>query len=263
MPVLHLEGGSIHYSWAGEPGAPVVVLINGVLMDTSSWALQLPALVGRYRVLTYDMRGQGSSTPLRGPYPVEAHVRDLLHLLDGLEIGRAHLAATSFGTAVALVFAAEYPERAASLFLSSPAVRAGPRTRALASSWLYACSLGPGELFRVSLPDIFSGRWIQENQQLLPVLEQRYGLLDLVSVTWLLRALLDLDTGPLLSRIASPCLVVVGGEDTLNPPAEALEVASSIRGAEAVVVPGAGHACHVERPQLWNLLLLGHLARTD
>ena len=44
--------------------AALVVLSNGVLMSTASWAMQVPVLAKHYRVLVYDCRGQMKSQQL-------------------------------------------------------------------------------------------------------------------------------------------------------------------------------------------------------
>ncbi|NTV75235.1 MAG: alpha/beta fold hydrolase, partial [Holophaga sp.] len=65
-----LPGGvTLHYRVQGPPGAPWLVLVNGLLSDTTMWAGVLPGLTPRFRVLTFDCRGQGrSEAPLDGPY---------------------------------------------------------------------------------------------------------------------------------------------------------------------------------------------------
>ena len=66
------SGVKLHYRIQGQPGAPWLVLLNGLLSDTTMWAGVLPALSPRFHVLTFDCRGQGrSDAPEDGPYTVE------------------------------------------------------------------------------------------------------------------------------------------------------------------------------------------------
>ncbi len=90
--------------------------------DTGSWFRILPLLRadGR-RLVRYDLRGQGrSEAPPDGDYSLAAHRADLLRLLDGLGIDRAHLAGIGLGGSVVLGFAMEHPERVLSVTAAEP-----------------------------------------------------------------------------------------------------------------------------------------------
>ena len=76
MPELRVNGLTIRYEWHGPTEGPVLVLINGLLTDLTSWSQHLSALTGAWRVLTYDCRGQGGSDkPEEGPAPGGEGVR--------------------------------------------------------------------------------------------------------------------------------------------------------------------------------------------
>ena len=63
------SGVRLHYRIQGEKGKPWLVLLNGLLSDTTMWAGVLPRLTSDFRVLTFDSRGQGrSDAPVEGPY---------------------------------------------------------------------------------------------------------------------------------------------------------------------------------------------------
>jgi 3-oxoadipate enol-lactonase len=52
---------------------------------------------------------------------------------------------------------------------------------------------------------------------------------------------------------------VVGGEDTLTPPATSRELARRIPGARMTVIEGAGHLSNIEQPEAFNRAVLGFL----
>lgn len=68
------------------------------------------------------------------------------------------------------------------------------------------------------------------------------------------------DSRPGLSAIAVPTLVLVGEEDAITPPAEAVEIAQGI-GAQArlVILPGCGHLATLEQPEVVTAELLAWL----
>jgi|SRR5215210_3944854 len=81
-----------------------------------------------HRVVAYDARGHGDSSPAPSADAYEYHdlVGDLEHLLDDLELERVVLAGSSMGAATALAFALEHPERVDALVQITPSSRGGP-----------------------------------------------------------------------------------------------------------------------------------------
>ena len=90
---------------AGDPSAPLVVVVHGS-MDRSAGMLRLSRrLDGRYRVARYDRRGYGRSFPHDGPFDMVAQVADLVAVMAGR---RALLIGHSYGGNVALATAARH-----------------------------------------------------------------------------------------------------------------------------------------------------------
>src|SRR5262249_44111386 len=63
------------------PDAPLVTFSHAALVDHTFFAGQMPALVARYRVLTWDIRGHGASRPLQGPFTIPDVVADLIAII--------------------------------------------------------------------------------------------------------------------------------------------------------------------------------------
>ena len=89
MPHLRVNGINLYYEFHGPEGGELLILNNGVFMNTASWGFQLPDLSRRYRVLTYDMRGQGQSEHPEGEYSLDLHAADLVALMDTLGLPKA------------------------------------------------------------------------------------------------------------------------------------------------------------------------------
>jgi len=60
------------------------------------------------------------------------------------------------------------------------------------------------------------------------------------------------DSMSLLPLITCPTLVIVGEEDGTTPPSEARLMEQGIPGARLSIIPGAGHICNFEQPDLFN-----------
>src|SRR3954464_13156748 len=101
----------VTYTVEGAADAPVVVLSNSLGATRAMWDPQVPALAERYRVVTYDTRGHGTTSAPPGPYTLDDLVDDVLALLDRVGAERAHVAGLSLGGMTALRLAAREPQR--------------------------------------------------------------------------------------------------------------------------------------------------------
>jgi pimeloyl-ACP methyl ester carboxylesterase len=109
-------------------GKPIVVLLNGLTYRTGSWDSFVYWLSGEgLGILRYDPMGMGKTLIKHGiptePIDYKNQVRDLRLLLDALKIRQpVHVVGLSYGGALALEFARQFPKRAATVTVIAPFV---------------------------------------------------------------------------------------------------------------------------------------------
>ena len=263
MPRITVNGVEIYYEQHGwdKPG-DVLVLSNGVLMSTASWAFQKAALSRHCRLLLYDCRGMWQSEHPPGPYSMEQHADDLAALLDALDVEAAHIGGVSYGAEISLVFALRHPVRTRSLIVAAAVSQIDPQLRAMIDAWSAAVQAkDPELLFRVTVPVNFSEDWIAANGAALELARQRYRDLDMNAFDCLLANFSELNITEKLHEITAPALVIVGEEDILKPRKYAEIIAREVPKSEFVIIPHAGHAVLWEQAELFNTLILGFLAK--
>ncbi len=262
MPTLPINDTQLYYEWHGPEDAPVLALVNGVLMSTASWAYQTPVLSQHYRVLLHDCRGQGQSEHPPGPYTMKQPAADLDALLEALDVEQAHIAGISYGGEIALLMGIHHPARVRSLFVSSAVSEVRPLLRGIVASWIAAAQQRDGELlYRCSVTDNFAEPWLIAHPNWAGLAIPRYEELDFDAVIALCECFLALDCTADLPNITAPTTVVVGELDALKPlEPYARLIAERVPGAQLLILGDAGHACCLETPQAWNAALLGHLA---
>lgn len=262
MSRIEANGIQIYYELHGPEEAEVLVLSNGVLMSTASWAFQTPVISQHYRLLLYDCRGMWQSDHPPGPYSMELHAQDLARLLDALNIESAHIGGTSYGAEISMVFALKYPGRTRSLIVTSAVSHLYPLLQGWIDTWINAAQAkDPEMLFRSVYPLTFSENWIGANQPILDEARERYKSLDFEALLELFLCFSQLDITQSLSRIEAPTLVAVGEEDILKPRAYSEIIAREIPKAEFALIPYAGHAALWEQAGVFNTLILGFLAK--
>lgn len=99
----------LHITTWGEAGKPLV-FIHGISANGRTFDYLAEQLRGKYRVITYDLRGRGKSSKPAVGYSLDHHARDLKELLQRLDLNSACLAGHSLGAAIAVYFSAHHPQ---------------------------------------------------------------------------------------------------------------------------------------------------------
>src|SRR5664279_773531 len=130
MDFIELDGVTLRYELSGK-GDRTVVLVHELGGSLESCDDVAPEFAKSRRVLRYDTRGAGMSQKVRGKLSIDAMSGDIAALLDRLGIsGKVALAGVAVGGAIALHFAARYPERTSAVLAGSPATGIAPERRA-------------------------------------------------------------------------------------------------------------------------------------
>lgn len=250
MATAELNGLMLHYQWQGPADGPVLVLINGLLTDLTSWNSHLPFLTKQFRVLTYDCRGQGGSAkPESGPYTAAVHARDLQALLAELGVEQAALLGVSSGACIAMQLATWEPERATALVLANGYGRADTMMKVKLNSWLAAMAAGGGPLrFDIATPWVWGATFLNSHFEALKPFREKGSNLPIHAARNLIAGAAEHDVLDYLPTITCPTLILAGDEDLLTPLSCAHEVQRRIAGSRICMLERAGHAMFLEQP---------------
>lgn len=256
MPYQQVGTIKLYYEWHGDEQAPPLVCINGLLSDTTSWALQLPDLGTHFRILLYDCRGQGKSDAPTDGYTPEQHVADLVGLLDALHVPAGHMVGLSHGGTIAMKMAIAHPERVRRLVLMNTFAVTDPVMTIKMRSWLAALECG-GVLLRfdVAQPWMWGPDFLRDHGDTLASLREIAGQGNPETVRSLINGVMGYDIRADLARIRAPTLVLVGEHDLLTPPSAAQTIAYGIPDAQLFIIPRAGHVLTIERAPVVNALI--------
>ena len=109
MAYLSYGSHTIRYELNGPDKGPAYVLVNGLTQYAELWSAYRDALVAKhFRVVTFDLLGQGESDKPSLFISQDDHVAVLRLLIDQLGEGPVFLAGISFGGIVALRYAIEF-----------------------------------------------------------------------------------------------------------------------------------------------------------
>lgn len=220
-------------------GGPPVVLGHGFMLDSSTFDRQLTDLSPETRVIAWDSRAHGRTAYDGESFSEWDNARDLIALLDALEIDRAVVGGHSQGGFVAMCAALLAPERVAGLILidTTPHGQDGASLgglQALGDAWVkdgptpeLCATLGPTVMGDADL-EPWIAKWKAQKRD------------DFANA---FRAVLERDDlSGRVGEITAPTLVVHGSEDSGISVQEAREWSSLLPDARAlVVIEGAPH----------------------
>lgn len=237
--VVDHDGARIWYAAYGR-GAPVI-LLHGGLGHSGNFAHQVPALVAAgYRAVVVDSRGHGRSTRDGQPYSYSLMGRDVLAVMDALGIATASIVGWSDGACTGLALAKERPERIAGVLFFACNVDASGSKPFVFTPILGRC-IGRHKADYAALsatPDQFEP------------FSEAVGLMQRTQPDY---------SGADLAGIAVPVTVVQSEHDEFITPEHAAYIARAVPRGELVELQGVSHFAPLQRPALFNAVVLQFL----
>jgi pimeloyl-ACP methyl ester carboxylesterase len=239
--VIAHDGADIwHVSYgAGMP----VILLHGGLGHSGNFAHQVPALVeAGYRAVLIDSRGHGRSTRDGQAFSYDLMASDVLAVMDALEIERAPIVGWSDGACIGLAMARMVPERVSGvLFFACNVDDSG--SKPFEFTPVIGNCIGRHQADYAALsatPDEFQA--FSDAVGLMQRTQPNYSAVD-------------------LAAIRVPVTVVQSEHDEFIKPEHAAYIAQTIPGAELVELKALSHFAPLQRPEVFNAVVLGFLAK--
>ncbi len=258
MPKIQSGEIELYYEEHGA-GAPLV-LIPGFSNGLWIWFKQIPALAGKFRVISFDPRGIARSAAPDQPISIRMLADDVAALLSALEINRAHILGASFGGFVAQEFALAYPQMTRSLILCCTSF-GGPNHIPPPAATLQAIASTKGlnteDRIRENLLLAFSGDYLeQQKAEVETIIELRAANpVPDYSYQLQLQAAIAFNTEKRVSEIQMPTLILTGDEDIIVPADNSRNLAAGIDGARLVIIEGGSHMFFIERAGEFNRIV--------
>ena len=253
--VIDLPGGDLQVREDGPRDAPNIVLLHGFACSMRWWDDMIPALARDHHVITFDLLGHGGSEKPREGYGMEEQARRISQALDRLNVRRATVIGHSMGGAVGTALVELRRQLVASFVIldSGPDKDDGhlPFTARLGFVPVLGQAIRrvvPDSMIRKGLESAFADGFDVPDRFVDDFRDMTYTSYDDS------RAAADdyregagLDERLLDERVPVPLLVIFGSQDEIAEPKSAQEY-RVVPGARIVLMDGAGHSPHVEKP---------------
>jgi 2-hydroxy-6-oxonona-2,4-dienedioate hydrolase len=218
-------------------------------------------------VIRYDMIGLGQSSAAKGPL---CRREDLAHLLDHLDVKRAHFVGCSNGGELTLDLALERPKLAASLTLVDATISGfqlqGEMPRYM-NEMMQAAQRGDVDRTNELQIRIWFDGNFREPDQVDQALRKKALAMNRIPVERKTFLLADIQpVNPLkppavtrLSDVKCPVLVLVGALDHPELLRAAAEMDAALPNARKAIIEASGHVPSFERPEVFNPILMDFL----
>jgi 3-oxoadipate enol-lactonase len=249
---------TLHHEVSGPEDAPVLLMGGSLGTTLEMWDGQL-SLADDLRLVRQDHRGHGRSPVPPGPYEIADLGRDVLELMDELELERASYCGLSIGGMVGIWLGANAPERVDRLVLICTSAHMPP-----ASTWRERAAAVREAGSPAVVADGVVERWLTPDFAAAhPAVPAKLRAMLAASpadgYAWCCGAIERMDLRAQLPRIGAPTLVISGAHDPSTPREHQLTIVRAVPGARHATVAPAAHLAAVQQPEAVNNLILEHL----
>lgn len=259
MTTARINEVNLYYEVHGE-GIPLL-LIAGLASDSQSWRPIMEDLATHYRVIVFDNRGTGRTSPQESRTSIQGIADDCIGLAKLLGLESINLLGHSMGGFVALDCAIRHPEYVNTLILAGTSSSNSSRNDALFSDWAscFESGMDPTLWFKNLFYWIFTAKFFENAEALREAtrfaLEYPYPQ-NPKAFRNQVTAIAGFNCTESLSNMTAKTLVIAGREDMLFPVEVCSQLARAIPGAVLSIIDDAAHAMHVENPRAFASLII-------
>ncbi len=274
------DGTPIYYEVRGE-GEPII-FVYGIACLMNHWHYQMTHFSKHFKVISYDLRGHHKSNPVANleNLNIDSLARDLVGLIQSLDLKSAHLAGHSFGVPVILEAYRQNPEVVKSMtlingFAKNP-IKGMFGLDVIEPFFHYMKSqydLNPdlwNNLWKMAVYNPLAMRMAALaggfNLKLthfkdVEVYARGVSQMDLGLFLPMFEALMNFNGEEILETIQKPTLIISGADDKVTPKSFQKEFHEKIKGSEFVSVPYGSHCTQLDLPDYVNLKMQDFILR--
>ena len=238
---------AIDCEYTVEGAGPPLVLIHGIGAARDAWRFMMPALREHFTVISYDLRGHGTSPLPDREFGLDELVTDLERLRQRTGIEKAHFAGHSLGGQIGPAYARAYPDRVLSLgILSTAAFRTEDDSNKVWGVVKAMQEKGIAQVLETLTARWFTDEFIARQPDLV---ERRLKqVIDTNPDIFMnvFRIYAGTEMAPWLHEVTAPSLVLTGENDGgCNPRLNRL-IDAALPNSELVILPRYKHSILVE-----------------
>ena len=229
-----------------------IVFIHGVGLTKEMWSPQINFFKDQ-NILTYDLIGHGKTPLEKTQLNFEDFIKQLLNLIDELELKKIHLVGFSLGSLVARHFASEHSDRLSSLVLHASIYKRSIEQKIVVNNRFELMKMDKPASKKNALRRWFTEEFIKNNKE---VYDKIYSMLednDLKNLLKVYKLFVNYeDEDQMFGKINTNTLVTTGQYDLGSTTEMAKNLTEQIKGAKYTEIKNGKHLCNIECAENFN-----------
>jgi 3-oxoadipate enol-lactonase len=241
-----------------EGDGPPLFLIHGIGAARDTWRYMTPLLNRYFTVVSYDLRGHGTSPMPDGEFGLDELVNDLERVRERTGIERAHFAGHSLGGMIGPAYARQYPKRVQSLGLLSTAAFRTEDDSAKAKGVVTAMEeRGVPNVLETLTDRWYTDDFMEQNPEVVRRRLDQVIACDPDIFLNVFRIYASVEMAPWIHEIEAPSLVLTGENDGGCNPRLNRQIDDALANSKLVILPGYKHSILLEA----GALVADHMVR--
>ena len=232
-----------------------IIFIHGIGLNHKIWDDQIEYFKKR-NTIVYDLIGHGKTPFNKTQVTMKDLSKQLLKLVDGLNINKFHLIGFSLGSLIARDFAALYSDRLSSLTIFGTIYKRSEDEKRQIVNRYETMKLKKDISKTRAVRRWFTEKFLTANPE---VYEKIYSMLNNIDQgTWIKIYKLFItheDDDMKIKQIKAKTLIVTGQEDVGSKPRMSEEISKLIPGSLLKIIKNGRHLCNIECAEDFNLTI--------
>ena len=229
-----------------------IVFIHGVGLTKEIWDQQIE-FFKNHNTLTYDLLGHGKTPLEKAQLSFEDYTKQLLNLIDELDLKKIHLVGFSLGSLIARHFASVHGDRLSSLILHGSIYKRTKEQKRVVENRHEIQKLNRPASRKSSLRRWFTPEFAKKNQE---IYQKIYSMLENNDFKNFLKAYKLFvsyeDDDEIINKIKTNTLVTTGQFDVGSTPDMAKNLSNQIEGSKYIEIKNGKHLCNIECDKDFN-----------
>lgn len=232
-----------------EGSGPPLVLVHGIGAARDAWRFMVPHLAGHFTVISYDLRGHGTSPQTDTGFGLEELVADLERVRERSGFEQINVAGHSLGGQIGPAYARKFPGRVLKLGLLSAAAFRTEEDSAKVWAVIQAMEeQGIAQVLKTLTARWFTDAFIAANPDTVQRRLKQVVDTDAETFMNVFRIYAGTEMSPWLHEVAAPSLVLTGENDGGCNPRLNQQIADALPNSELVILPEVKHSILIEAP---------------
>jgi len=240
------------YYFKKENDTIPIVFIHGVGLTKEMWSPQVNFFKDQ-NILTYDLIGHGKTPLKKTQLNFEDFVKQLINLIDELDLKKIHLVGFSLGSLIARHFASEHGDRLSSLVLHGSIYKRSIEQKRIVENRFGLMKMDKPASKKSALRRWFTEEFIKNNKE---VYDKIYSMLednDLKNLLKIYKLFVNYeDDDQMFDKINTNTLVTTGQYDVGSTTEMAKNLAKQIKSTKYIEIKNGKHLCNIECAENFN-----------